>query len=436
MLLRYFGFKEDPFGATPDSRFLYHSHTHREALASLQYGFYCNRGFTALIAPPGMGKTTLLFRFLEDIRASARSAFLFDSQCEPQELVGYILRDIGITPGPSNAERHEQLNRTLIAEARAGRQFVVVIDEAQNLSEAALEMVRLLTNFETPRAKLMQIVLSGQPKLAAKLMQPSLEQLRQRISTLCRLEPFSTEEITAYIGHRVKLAGYCGAPLFTEHALNLITEESRGIPRTINNLCFNALSLCCARQRKRVDGSMVAEAIADQRLVLQPRQTFVVSHEAAAGQSRERKQLEQTAWLPKLWVPALAALLVMSVVVIDGLVRSHKTRYVRSAQTDVLPASLPAPVEARIANTESIVEPHSKTASFEITVESKQTLGDIAVRYLGSFDSHLLHEMQMLNPKMVDPNLIQPGQKIRLPKPPPLPTKDNVTLQGHMRNLP
>jgi MSHA biogenesis protein MshM len=183
-----------------------------------------------------MGKTTLLFRFLDDIRESARTAFLFDidSQCEPRELVGYILRDLDITPGATGAEMHDQLSGVLVAEARAGRRLVLVIDEAQNLSDAALETVRLLTNFETPLAKLMQIVLAGQTQLSNKLMQPSLVQLRQRISTICRLEPLSTEKIGAYIDHRLKFAGYSGGTLFTKEALNLITESSQGIPRTIN----------------------------------------------------------------------------------------------------------------------------------------------------------------------------------------------------------
>jgi type II secretory pathway predicted ATPase ExeA len=248
MLLRYFGFQEDPFGSTPDPRYLYPSETHREAMASLKYGFFSNRGFTAMIAPPGMGKTTLLFRFLEDIRETSRSIFLFDIDpgCEPREFVGYILRDLGITPGNGSAEMHEQLSEALVRETRAGRKFVVVIDEAQNLSDAVLERVRLLTNFETTRGKLMQIVLSGQPQLSDKLMQPSLLQLRQRISTICRLEPLSAEETIAYIGYRLKQAGYGGEPLFANDALKLIAEASQGTPRTINNLCFNALSLCRA----------------------------------------------------------------------------------------------------------------------------------------------------------------------------------------------
>ncbi len=234
MLLQYFGFRRDPFGTAPDPGCLYLSHTHREAVASLEYGFLSNRGFTAMIAPPGMGKTTILFRFLEKFGELARTAFLFDvdSQCEPCEFVGKILRDIGITPAQSSYEMREQLTEALIRENRAGRRFVIVIDEAQNLSDAVLERVRLLTNFETSRGKLMHVVLSGQPQLADKLMQDSLVQLRQRISTVCRLEPLSAEETIGYIDYRLKQAGYGGKPLFAEDALAMIAEASRGIPRT------------------------------------------------------------------------------------------------------------------------------------------------------------------------------------------------------------
>ena len=162
-------------------------------------------------------------------------------------------------------------------ETRAGRKFVIVIDEAQNLSDAVLERVRLLTNFETSQGKLMQIVLSGQPQLADKLMQPSLVQLRQRISTICRIDPLSAEETVAYIDYRLKQAGYDGEPLFTKDALKLITEASQGTPRTINNLCFNALSLCCALKSKQVDGSMVAEVIADLQLTPQSREPIATT---------------------------------------------------------------------------------------------------------------------------------------------------------------
>jgi type II secretory pathway predicted ATPase ExeA len=270
-MLQYFGFKEDPFGVNPDPRCLYLTRTHRQSLEALEFGFSSNRGFTAMIAPPGMGKTTLLFRFLEDIRDSSRAVFLFDldSQCEPAEFVAHILRDLGITPARGSAKMHDQLSDAVIKENRAGRKFVIVIDEAQNLSDAVLERVRLLTNFETSRGKLIQIVLSGQSQLSDKLMQSSLAQLRQRISTVCHIESLSAEETLGYIDYRLKLAGYLSEPLFTAGAIKLIAEASHGTPRTINNLCFNALALCAKMNLRQVDAAMVAKVIAALQLVPQ-----------------------------------------------------------------------------------------------------------------------------------------------------------------------
>jgi type II secretory pathway predicted ATPase ExeA len=271
MLLQYFGFKEEPFGVNPDPRCLYLSRTHQEALEALQFGFSSNRCFTAMIAPPGMGKTTLLFRFLEDIRDSARVVFLFDldPQSEPREFAAYILRDLGIVPAHGSAEMHEQLSNAVIKENRAGRKFVIVIDEAQNLSDAVLERVRLLTNFETSRGKLIQIVLSGQTQLSEKLLQASLVQLRQRISTVCHIQSLSAEETVGYIDYRIKMAGYLGHPLFTAGAVKLIAEASHGTPRTINNLCFNALALCCKMKLRQIDAAMVAKVIAGLQLIPQ-----------------------------------------------------------------------------------------------------------------------------------------------------------------------
>jgi general secretion pathway protein A len=268
MLLQYFGFKEEPFGVNPDPRCLYLSRTHQQALDALGFGFSNNRGFTAMIAPPGMGKTTLLFRFLEDIRDAARVVFLFDldPQCEPREFVAYILRDLGIVPAQGSAEMHEQLSNAVIKENRVGRKFVIVIDEAQNLSDAVLERVRLLTNFETSRGKLIQIVLSGQSQLSEKLQHASLVQLRQRISTVCHIESLSLEETVGYIDYRVKIAGYLAEPLFTAGAVKLMAEASHGTPRTINNLCYNSLALCCKMKLKQVDAAMVSKVIAGLQL--------------------------------------------------------------------------------------------------------------------------------------------------------------------------
>jgi general secretion pathway protein A len=312
MLSQYFGFKEEPFGISPDPRCLFLSRTHQEALTALEDGFASNRGFTAMIAPPGMGKTTLLFRFLEDVRESASVVFLFDidSTCEPRDFVAYVLRDLGVTPAESSAEMHEQLSEALIKENMAGRKFVIVIDEAQNLSDSVLERVRLLTNFENSRGKLVQVVLSGQPQLSDKLLQSSLIQLRQRISTVCHVEPLSSWEISDYIDYRVKMAGYLGRPLFSDDAIRMIAESSQGTPRMINNLCYNALSLCAKLKLKQVDSAMVAKVIAALQLVPQARAVAATvadasvaaaidqAHEQAAARPSKRREFSGLRLIP------------------------------------------------------------------------------------------------------------------------------------------
>jgi general secretion pathway protein A len=273
-LLKFFGLAQQPFGVTPDPSFLYLSRTHREALASLIYGIETGRGFLALIAKPGMGKTTLLFHLLQEFRDSARSAFIFQTQCNSREFLQLLFSDLGFENENEQdfVRTIEEFNYHLLREARAGKRFIVLVDEAQNLDASVLETVRLLSNFETPSAKLLQIVLSGQPELGNKLAQHDMIQLQQRLSSVSRLEPFSMEETQQYIEHRLLVSGYRGHPLLTKDALDAVTEFSKGIPRNINNFCFNALSLAFALQRKVIDIAIAREVISDFDILLHPPQ--------------------------------------------------------------------------------------------------------------------------------------------------------------------
>lgn len=265
MFQEFYGLREQPFGVTPDPRFLYLSPAHREALASLYYGIEENRGFLALIARPGMGKTTLLFQVLERFRTTARTAFLFQTQCTSREALRFLLTEVDCETHDHQdlVSMHEQFNRCLLREARAGRRVIIVIDEAQNLEPSVLETVRLLSDFETPKAKLLQIILAGQPELADKLARPSLSQLRQRISLLSRLDPLSFAEMERYIEHRLHVAGYTGEGIFTPDARKVIYELSEGIPRSINNYCFNGLSLGCALRQPTIDADIMQEVMND-----------------------------------------------------------------------------------------------------------------------------------------------------------------------------
>lgn len=265
MVREHYKLALQPFGVTPDPRFLYLSATHREAMASLLHGIRSGRGFTALIAIPGMGKTTLLFNLLNILKGEVKTAFLFRTLCGPGEFLNALLADLGIEDDGKNVTRmHAKLNEYLLRESSNGRQVVVIIDEAQNLDEQVLEAVRVLSNFETANKKLLHIILVGQAQLAEKLSSGSLTQLRQRISIVARLAPFNARETREYIEYRLKLAGLVsGKPLFTNQAYAMIAEQSNGIPRNINNLCFNAMSLGCALKRPIVDALMVQEVICD-----------------------------------------------------------------------------------------------------------------------------------------------------------------------------
>lgn len=264
MFLEFYGLREQPFGVTPDPRFLYLSPAHREALACLYYGIESGRGFMSLIAKPGMGKTTLLFQLLEKFRSSARTAFLFQTQCSSREFMRFLLTELGSESHELDFVRmHEEFNKLLLQEARAGRRFIIVVDEAQNLHSSVLETIRLLSDFETPKAKLLQIILAGQPELADKLASRKMSQLRQRISLLNGLSPLSVEESSNYIQHRLRIAGYSGPPLIAPSAMQAIAQFTEGIPRSINNFCFNALSLGCALRQRVINLAVVDEVISD-----------------------------------------------------------------------------------------------------------------------------------------------------------------------------
>jgi general secretion pathway protein A len=255
---------ENPFGVTPNPRYLYQSRSHAEARASLIIGIESGLGFQALIAPPGMGKTTILFDLLERFDRVARTAFLFQLQGDKRDFLRYLMSELDSEMQNSDLVNvQDAINRLLIKERRTGKRTIVVIDEAQSLSPSVLETVRLLSNFETSTDKLLQIVLAGQPQLAEQLATPQLTQLHQRISILKTLVPFDLEDTKNYIEHRLKIAGYQGQPLFTASAFKSVWETSRGVPREINTICFNALLLLTAIGKQQIDCGILQEVIAD-----------------------------------------------------------------------------------------------------------------------------------------------------------------------------
>ena len=262
MYERYFGFAENPFRLTPDPHYLYLSENHKEALASLMWGVQARTGFVAVLGEAGTGKTTLLRYYLGQLDQAVKTVCILNTNVAFEEILGFVLRNLGINPaGPSKTEALEAFNRFVHAEFDAGRNVVILVDEAQNLSPTALEELRLLSNFETTKVKLVQIILAGQPRLRAMLANSALSQVRQRISLVCALTPLSLRDTAAYITYRLRVSGYRGKRLFTRRAVFAVWKHSHGIPRLINVICGNALIAAYGAGRRHI-GSRLVRAVA------------------------------------------------------------------------------------------------------------------------------------------------------------------------------
>jgi general secretion pathway protein A len=262
MYLTFYGFTEKPFNATPDPKFLYLSPGHREALAQLLYGTEERKGFIVLTGKVGTGKTTLLHALCQRLNGQSAISLVVNSTLPFDELLEYILEDLGIArPGASRAQRLIALNNFLIERERAGQNTVLIIDEAQNLDATTLEQIRLLSNFETPTKKLVQILLVGQPELKTRLNLPELRQLKQRIGLRCQIPPLTLEEIRAYIRTRLRIAGARDLGLFTDAAVERISAYSGGIPRLVNIVCDHCFLFGYADQKRRIDHGIVNQAI-------------------------------------------------------------------------------------------------------------------------------------------------------------------------------
>jgi general secretion pathway protein A len=259
MYLSFYGLNEKPFAPTPDPRFLYFTPGHREALAHLTYAVQDNTGFLVLTGEVGTGKTSLLKALLKQLDGSTAVAFIVNSALSFDGLLEYMLEEFGIpTPGASRVQRLVALQRFVIERTRAGQNVVLILDEAHHLDPDTLEQIRLLSNFESPTQKHLQILLVGQPELKAKLALPELRQLQQRITLRAVIPPLSSQEIGQYIRRRLQTAGARDLDLFTERAIGRIAAYAGGIPRIVNMVCEHGLLIGYAHQRRRL-GEHVAE---------------------------------------------------------------------------------------------------------------------------------------------------------------------------------
>ncbi|MGB2705657.1 MAG: AAA family ATPase [Candidatus Omnitrophota bacterium] len=262
MYLDFYGLKENPFNVTSDPNFLYLSRAHREALSYLLYGIKEKKGFLEITGEVGAGKTTLCKALLNQLGSDAKTAFILNPNLSELQLLEAIVEDFGIKPARrTKVSLLRQLNNFLLEELRKNSNVVLILDEAQDMKNRTLEAIRLLSNLETDKEKLFQIVLVGQPELRRKLKSPSLLQLRQRIGVRFHINPLQKEEIEKYIYHRLKVAGSGGDAYFTEDALDKIFRFSDGIPRLINLVCDKALLSGFVLGTKSINGDTIDKSV-------------------------------------------------------------------------------------------------------------------------------------------------------------------------------
>ncbi|OGR24802.1 MAG: hypothetical protein A2X79_06240 [Desulfuromonadaceae bacterium GWB2_53_15] len=412
MYLKYFNLKREPFNITPDPELLFLSPSHKEALAAVICGVNRRKGFVAIIGEVGVGKTTIIRSFLERINSlgsidklNVKTIYIFNANISFKPLLKTIYQNLGCVPEADDVcSMVDQLHQILIDEYKAGRNVVLIIDEAQNMPIETLENLRMLSNLESSTDKLIQVILTGQPEFEQKLNQHALRQLKQRIAIRVRILPLSRSESFEYINHRLSRTIIHEPEIFSRGALSRIVREAEGIPRNINILCDNCLVTSFGNQEKIVTSKVAKEIISDFRMV---------SHVT-----------------PRWKMPVLIGLLVaVSVVWLIGNM-NHILPAPEQAKTAVITngnaghestvqvvQAAPLEIEEQKRIETDTGEKHvEKVALAHRVVKKGDTLAWLILQRYGSIDKDLLNMVVKNNPQIANVNKIQEGEKIYFPE--------------------
>ncbi len=267
MYEQYYGLSEKPFSLTPDTEFYFQSMTHQQALNVLMVALDSGDGFIKLTGEVGTGKTLLCRKLLDELDEHHKTIYIPNPHMSCDALLKAVIDEMGLEQKVDRADYLSSINQQLINNARQNFKTVILLDEAQSLPVESLEAIRLLSNLETGKKKLVQIILFGQPELDSKLDDKSIRQLKQRIVHASQLQNLSLQALKRYVEHRLDSAGYCGPALFSDRAIRLLYKKSRGIPRLINLLCNKALMLAYSSGSFHVNDGLVKKAARDSQQV-------------------------------------------------------------------------------------------------------------------------------------------------------------------------
>jgi general secretion pathway protein A len=428
MYNRHFGFLESPFSITPDPRFFYANPVYLEAYANLRYGIDAKKGFIVIIGEVGTGKTTLLRKLMRELESTIHFAFIFNTDLTFNEVLRVTLRDLGLsTQGKDRLAMVDELNAYLIKQLKKGHIVCLLIDEVQNLSDESLEGLRLLSNLETDKEKLLQIVLMGQPELNVKLDKPSLRQLKQRIAIQCEIAPLKEDEVGSYINFRLRVAGYEGKDLFDREALQNIAFYSKGIPRLINILCDNALVIAFAASRKTVSAHVIREVAGDLRLEseaerTEAKNTFTVpvSNGERETPIREAPNRVSQHKVRNMVRAGVGIFLVMLVFVVTVSLTRSLDLFKHNLNQWVLPVTrqkiIPQKVNAEAENAGfKNAEIEFKWKEHRVIVQYGSTIYKIASDAYGVNAVLGMDLIKELNPQIQNLNSVSAGQELLLP---------------------
>ena len=395
MYKEFFGLSRTPFHITPDPDFLFLSRSHEEALASIVYGVEQRKGFVVVLGDVGLGKTTILRYYLEELAPKElTTAYVFNPDVTLKALLETIFRELGIADKPDNVpDMVDHLHGMFIDEYQRGRNIVLIVDEAQNMPVETLEGLRLLSNLESSTDKLIQMVLVGQPEFAAKLELPELRQVRQRIAVRSTLVPFTESESLAYIEHRLRTAGGTSASVFTRGALREVVEHAKGVPRVINILCDNALVNGLGYQKKPVTAEIVREAILD-----------------LTGRVRVR-------WLPWAWASLVAVVaagaLFLASPYRELVVGAAETQ--TQAQSPALPQAPPRAIPVAAGSAALLARPGEDGVETVVIVGPGDSLSLLAKDVYGFADERVMRVVLAANPDLGDPDRLLVGTPVHFP---------------------
>lgn len=294
MYLDFFDLREEPFATTPDPKFLYKSPVHQEALDRIMTSVSMRRGVNAIIGEPGLGKSMLIRTMLKGFSDCVRFAWVFNTNMDSRDLIKYICRDFGFVPkGEDISDLLVELYTFLIREYEQQNYTILIIDEAQNCKPEVLEEIRQLSNLETVSNKLLQVILSGQPQLDVYLNDPSLHQLKQRISLKATLHRLGWDDTVNYIHHRLQVAGAKRDDIFSEAALGSIYEISDGVPRLINQVCDNAMMSAAQQGTEQIDSVLVMDLLNQDKITTAAAPSTLLGKTARHVQVPQSKKMAQ-----------------------------------------------------------------------------------------------------------------------------------------------